>query len=372
MTTAERERATAPPRAPRGGAPAAAGAAAGGRLPLVASWRGAIAGLAAALAVAAMAGRAAASPHPGRSFDPWRDPAAYEIELRVELPRVASGGRWRVWVPLPSATHAQRVVGERIAAPVDVERTADALGNRYAYLEAAGGAVVVRATVERFPDRGIPASRVRRGGVDDPARYLGPQRGIPLDGPVAELARSAVEGRRGTAERIGAIFDLVVREMTYSKRGRGWGRGDAVWACNARRGNCTDFHSLLIAMARSQEIPARFVIGFPLPAERSSGEAVGYHCWAEVFDPDRGWLPVDASAAKRSGRGRQYLGALPSDRVAFSRGRDLVLAPAQRGAPLRFVAGPYAQAPGGSVERLPFSLRYRRVPLRASGPGRAW
>lgn len=320
-----------------------------------------------------MAGDASGAVLP-RPFDPWRDAAAYAIELRVPLPGRAGSGRRRVWIPLPSASHSQRVVGERIAAPVDVTRTADRLGNRYAYLERVrGGAVVVRATVERFPDRGIPLDEIRRGGADDPRRYLMAQRGIPLDGPVARLAARAVGDRRGAAERIAGIFDLVVREMTYSKRGRGWGRGDAVWACEARRGNCTDFHSLLIAMARSEGIPARFVIGFPLAAERSSGEVGGYHCWAEVFDPGRGWLPADASAAKRSGRGRDYLGALPSDRVAFSRGRDLRLAPPQRGEPLRFVAGPYAEGPGGALEPLAYSLRYRRLPLRTSpGPARDW
>jgi len=49
--------------------------------------------------------------------------------------------------------------------------------------------------------------------------------------------------------------------MRYDKSGIGWGRGDAVYACDAKTGNCSDFHSYFIALARSIGIPARFAIG---------------------------------------------------------------------------------------------------------------
>ena len=45
--------------------------------------------------------------------------------------------------------------------------------------------------------------------------------------------------------------------------------------CYGKRGNCTDFHALLIGMARSAGIPARFAIGLPIPESRRSGEIPG-------------------------------------------------------------------------------------------------
>ena len=36
-------------------------------------------------------------------------------------------------------------------------------------------------------------------------------------------------------------------------------------------------------MARAEKIPARFQIGFPLPADKHSAEIPGYHCWAEFY-----------------------------------------------------------------------------------------
>ena len=73
--------------------------------------------------------------------------------------------------------------------------------------------------------------------------------------------------------------------MRYDKTSSGWGRGDAVWACDAKRGNCTDFHSPFIGMLRVDGIPAGFDIGFPLPENKDKGDIAGYHCWAEFYAP---------------------------------------------------------------------------------------
>jgi transglutaminase-like putative cysteine protease len=85
--------------------------------------------------------------------------------------------------------------------------------------------------------------------------------------------------------------------MHYDKSGEGWGRGDAVWGCDSKRGNCTDFHSVFIGMMRSSGIPARFEIGFPLPEGKTKGDIPDYHCGSEVYIQGIGWIPVDASEA---------------------------------------------------------------------------
>jgi transglutaminase-like putative cysteine protease len=41
------------------------------------------------------------------------------------------------------------------------------------------------------------------------------------------------------------------------------------------RGNCTDFHAIFVGYARAMDIPARFAIGFPPPADRGAGKIGG-------------------------------------------------------------------------------------------------
>lgn len=176
---------------------------------------------------------------------------------------------------------------------------------------------------------------------------LAPDALVPITGLPADLAKKVTEGQSSHLDKARAIYDYVFSTMKYDKSGTGWGHGDVMYACSAKKGNCTDFHSLFIAMARSQGIPSRFEIGFPLPADKHSGEIAGYHCWAEFFEPKHGWIPVDISEAWKHPEKKDYFfGAHDANRVQFSVGRDLELSPKQDGPPLNYFVYPYVELEG--------------------------
>jgi len=79
-----------------------------------------------------------------------------------------------------------------------------------------------------------------------------------------------------------ALYDYIIDNMRYAKEGI-YGTGDANYACDSKSGNCTEFHSFFISLARSAGIPARFAVGAGIPSERNEGEVDGYHCWAEFY-----------------------------------------------------------------------------------------
>ena len=177
--------------------------------------------------------------------------------------------------------------------------------------------------------------------------YLEPDKLVPVTGLPAQLAVNVTQGKTTPLEKARAIYDYVFTTMRYDKTGTGWGHGDVLYACDAKKGNCTDFHSLFIAMARSQDIPARFEIGFPLPQDKHSAEIAGYHCWAEFFEPQHGWIPVDISEAWKHQEKRDYFfGAHDANRMQFTVGRDLELSPKQEGEPLNYFVYPYVEVAG--------------------------
>jgi transglutaminase-like putative cysteine protease len=177
--------------------------------------------------------------------------------------------------------------------------------------------------------------------------FLAPDKLVPTSGLPAELAAKVTAGKATTLEKARAIYDYVFSTMRYDKSGTGWGNGDVLWACDSKRGNCTDFHSVFIAMARSQSIPARFEIGFPLPSDMHAGEIAGYHCWAEFFDPEHGWVPVDISEAWKHQEKKDYFfGAHDENRFQLSKGRDLTLSPRQDGNALNYFVYPYVEIGG--------------------------
>jgi hypothetical protein len=279
---------------------------------------------------------------------------SFSMTLRAAVRDVPAGAKSiDLWLPLPQTDRNQTIDRLTIDArtPVSIGKEAR-LGNqclhvRFGAREAAVVTLAIEATRRENTGSAEALSDLER------ASYLKPEPLVPLDGPVRALALEATRGLETDGERARAIYDQVVGRMRYDKSGTGWGRGDALFACDARRGNCTDFHALVIGMARSVGIPARFAIGLPLPKERGSGEIAGYHCWAELYVRGRGWVPVDASEASKDPSRRDYFfGHHDEDRLEFSRGRHLTLEPAQQGPPLNFFVYPYAEIDGQPHEAI--------------------
>ncbi len=152
--------------------------------------------------------------------------------------------------------------------------------------------------------------------------YLQPYNNVPLNPQLYYIA-DTISNTGGDKAR--EIYNTIIKHMVYDKSGKGWGRGDAVYACDIGRGNCTDYHSLFNALMRLQQIPARFNIGFSIP-DGSSGSVNGYHCWAEFYQDGKGWIPVDISDADNNpGKEDYYFGRLDNRRVKFTVGRDIPL-----------------------------------------------
>ncbi len=272
------------------------------------------------------------------------------------------------WMPAPHSDSYQTVSGLTVTSDRPYEISTDAVGNRILHVRATGPIhVTLRFNAERRERRqdfALVANRPPES-PDALAQALRPDRLVPLDGQIRKWAWEVVNAAhaRTDLEKARAIYNHVVATVKYDKTGKGWGRGDIYYACENRRGNCTDFHAIFIGYARAVGVPARFAIGYPLPAARGAGEVTGYHCWAEFYAQGIGWIPIDASeAAKDPARREYFFGAHDENRIEFTRGRDLTLAPPQQSAPLNYFVYPYAEADGKPLEGVGHKLTYRDQP----------
>jgi transglutaminase-like putative cysteine protease len=276
---------------------------------------------------------------------------------------VPAGQRIKVWFPVAQPDDYQHVRVLSAKGDLPLKKTRESrMGNEIYFAEASkakGGdlhfEVVYDVVRYEHLTLGLIRPRLQNASLDkkDSQLYLSADKLVPITGRPAELAAQVTAGKDSELAKARAIYDYVFANMSYDKTGTGWGHGDVLYACNAKKGNCTDFHSLFIAMARSQGIPARFEIGFPLPADKTSGEIAGYHCWAEFFDPQNGWVPVDISEAWKHQEKKDYFfGAHDANRIQFSIGRDLKLNPAQQGEPLNYFVYPYAEVDGKEHARV--------------------
>ena len=190
-------------------------------------------------------------------------------------------------------------------------------------------------------------------------RFLQPDKLVPITGKPADIAQQQVKPEMSDMEKAHALYNYVFNTMRYDKTGTGWGHGDTLWACDSKRGNCTDFHSVFISMARSQHIPARFEIGFSVPDDKAASDISGYHCWAEFYTPQRGWFPVDISEAwKHQDKKDYFFGAHDVNRLQFSVGRDLELSPKQHGDRLNYFVYPYAELNGQEYPNIAIAFSF--------------
>jgi transglutaminase-like putative cysteine protease len=273
------------------------------------------------------------------------EPRTFTFTYEAEITGLPAGQTVRVWVPVPPTDAEQTAeVLDRTAPGTSRLTREPEYGNRIWYVEAAPDAGGTLKLSARYKITRRPAAA---GQLDVPnlERLLKPDRLVPTDGKPVSL----IAGRKlpaDPAEKARSLYDVVFGHMKYRKDLDGWGRGDAVWACDSKGGNCSDFHSLFISLARSQGLPARFEMGFGLPVEKGKGEVGGYHCWARVKAGDT-WLPVDVSEASKLGaKPGDYFGTLPPNRVLFSVGRDITLEPRQAGEPLNFFIDPHVEVGG--------------------------
>ncbi len=289
-------------------------------------------------------------------FGVKRDRDSFEFKYWAKLPGMTTPAR--MWLPLPETDRFQSVEIISFQVPGKQRMVQDGkYGNRVLVLDLtpadSGKTIDIRYAVRRVEKAAYEAPK--------PADlYLKPNKLVPITDEFKTTAREVTKGKKSDLVRARALYDHVIDRMRYIKFGDGWGKGNAVYACNILTGNCTDYHAYFIALARAINIPARFAIGAAIPSGRNEGGISGYHCWVEFY-ADGKWWPVDISEAdKYSALSTYYFGRHPANRFEFSRGRDIVVDPLPASGPINFLAYPVLEV-GGKPVKADVSFSFKRT-----------
>ena len=262
----------------------------------------------------------------------------FEFFYDVTLPEIR--GKGQIWIPIAQSNNFQDITINNITTPTKEQFLEDQFGNKILYLELdnthSNKKINIAYSVERIEKKPYQASE-----SENLDKYLTENMLIPVGEDFREKAFIILDDKRNdnTLVQARALYDYIIDSVSYIKDGY-YGRGDAVYACDAKSGNCSEFHSYFIALARSINIPARFAIGAAIPSSRDEGGIDGYHCWAEFY-ADGKWWPVDISEAnKYSALATYYFGHHGANRVELSKGRDLSVSPGPSYGDINFLAFP--------------------------------
>jgi transglutaminase-like putative cysteine protease len=300
-----------------------------------------------------------------------QDSRHFTFHYAFTVKNLPAGKRVRVWIPAAQSDAFQEVKIVAAHGDLPLKKTSEPkYGNQIYYAETTSMPPQLHFDVEYEVVRherdalGQTAPHVVPVSLSaiEKQQDLQPDALVPVTGLPADLAAKVTQGKTQALDKARAIYDYVFTTLSYDKTGTGWGRGDVLYACDAKKGNCTDFHSLFIAMARSQGIPARFEIGFPLPPDKHSSEIAGYHCWSDFYIDGKGWIPVDISEAWKHPERRDYFfGSHDVNRVQFSMGRDLRLSPAQDGKLLNYFVYPYVEVDGQEYPNVSLAFSFADI-----------
>jgi len=274
----------------------------------------------------------------------------FEFTYQATLPDFDSSAR--MWIPIPSSDAFQTIDVTTIDVPGTYEILFDnRFGNKVLFVELdpsdSGSPFLLQFSVQRH-------EKSAYNDQTTPDVYLASERMVPNNDTFKKIALDIlVDKHGGDLVKARALYDHTIDTMRYAKFGNEYGNGDAMFACDSARGNCTDYHSYFIALSRSVGIPARFAIGAAIPSNRDDGGVNGYHCWAEFYAEGK-WWPVDISEAdKYTSLSTYYFGHNPANRVEFSHGRDLVVEPGPESGPINFLAYPILEVDGVPVKVKP-------------------
>ncbi len=263
---------------------------------------------------------------------------------KVDLPVIDKPSN--IWIPIAQSDEYQALEITRLESPGSHRVIEDPdYGNSIYFLELAPEhsekSIVIEYKVERKEKSPYEEAE------PDFDQHLGSTPYLPVGDRFATIANDVIANKQAKSEleKARALYDYVIDEVRYAKQGI-YGTGDANYACDSKSGNCTEFHSLFISLARSANIPSRFAVGAAIPSERDEGGVDGYHCWAEFYAEGK-WWPVDISEAnKYSALATYYFGHHPANRIEFTRGRELSPDPLPQSGPINFLAYPVMEVNG--------------------------
>lgn len=122
---------------------------------------------------------------------------------------------------------------------------------------------------------------------DEFAPFLRPNQYVDYENAPQTVAMAATltADKTDTLEKVQAIYEYVVRNITYDKKLAATVKNGYLPVLDTvltkKTGICFDYAALMAGMLRSQGIPCKLVVGY-------AGSA--YHAWINVWTEENGWV----------------------------------------------------------------------------------
>lgn len=230
------------------------------------------------------------------------DRREYHVSQTITLVNEGPGQpeKQTLWAALIHDLHPYQQVHWLEVSPSNYQPVTDEYGNVYAEFDfsdhPSGETITVQIDYEMSVNELLYDVSACEGSLPDD--YTQPELHIESMNPqIVTLARALSRNQETVCNQVRTFYDYVGSELVYSFNGRDWGAQAALGPMGA---DCTEYTSLLMALSRSQGIPARYFGGLLYLKDDTESLARLEHVWADVYMPGIGWVPIDPTLGRSS------------------------------------------------------------------------
>jgi transglutaminase-like putative cysteine protease len=248
----------------------------------------------------------------------------YEVHQSLELVNEGQGQpeKQNIWVALIRDVAPYQEVLSMDVSPADYERITDEYGNQYAEFDIsnhpAGSTKTVKINYRISVNELAYDLSACEGGV--PTDFTQPELHIESANPqIVTLADELSRGKKTICQQVRAFYDYLGDELVYTYNGKNWGAQATLGTMGA---DCTEYTSLLVALSRSQRIPARYFEGLLFIDGKTQDMAQLEHAWPDVYLPGAGWTAMDPTLGRALGDRDTYFAHYTPEHIIVTVGAN--------------------------------------------------
>ncbi|MGE5123480.1 MAG: transglutaminase-like domain-containing protein [Acidobacteriaceae bacterium] len=246
----------------------------------------------------------------------------YLVHQRVSLVNEGTGQpeKQDIWIALIRSFPPYQDVQSMQISPKDYATVVDEYGNQYAEFDFSsqppGTTRLVSIDYRLIVSELSYDLSTCQGQL--PTEFTGPELHIESANPqITALASRLAQGNQTVCQQVRAFYDYIGDELTYTFNGENWGAQAALGPMGA---DCTEYTDLLVALSRSQNIPARYFEGLLVLDEGTRGLANLEHAWPDVYLPGTGWTALDPTLGRQPANRETYFAHYTPDHIIVTLG----------------------------------------------------
>jgi hypothetical protein len=246
----------------------------------------------------------------------------YAVHQQLTLINEGSGQpeKQNIWIALIRDFPPYQQVLSMEVSPKIYQLVIDEYGNHYAEFDFSGQPAGTTQLVKidylvAVNELTYDLSSCHGELLDD---FVQPELHIESANPqIVALAKELSKGKGTVCQQVRAFYDYIGNKLVYAANGQNWGAQAAMGPMGA---DCTEYSSLLVALSRSQGIPARYFEGLLYLDRGTEAIAKIEHAWPDVYLPTIGWTALDPTLGRIPVNRDMYFAHYSPDHIIVTMG----------------------------------------------------